>query len=290
MLLGYTAAFSQPIVFLAAYHLLISRNPISVRQNRRDMSKQPQTNDDLRGHLRDHLAFLQASAASFDNGFEAEAKRMAVSVRVLVHDTDKSHALLTQLNLINQEFVDSALPYDSRSIVAHAGLVVLASGGTKRGYVAHLGGTTERRLPFEEWWSAPIFVDDQKATISRRGLVLAMANQDGGAHVDPALDETYARLSRGNSMGWMFGNETNTSPVRDVELVSMRQLTHEVLTTLVPGYSCIRPETGGVLFGGVQVFDEVPPEFLWKRSTGRNDPCPCGSGNKYKKCHGAPSA
>jgi uncharacterized protein YecA (UPF0149 family) len=21
---------------------------------------------------------------------------------------------------------------------------------------------------------------------------------------------------------------------------------------------------------------------------GRNDPCPCGSGKKYKKCHGAP--
>ncbi|TET54249.1 MAG: hypothetical protein E3J64_02185, partial [Anaerolineales bacterium] len=23
-------------------------------------------------------------------------------------------------------------------------------------------------------------------------------------------------------------------------------------------------------------------------SAGRNDPCPCGSGRKYKKCHGAP--
>ena len=23
---------------------------------------------------------------------------------------------------------------------------------------------------------------------------------------------------------------------------------------------------------------------------GRNDPCPCGSGKKYKKCHGAPGA
>jgi preprotein translocase subunit SecA len=23
------------------------------------------------------------------------------------------------------------------------------------------------------------------------------------------------------------------------------------------------------------------------QKTGRNDPCPCGSGKKYKKCHGA---
>jgi hypothetical protein len=24
-----------------------------------------------------------------------------------------------------------------------------------------------------------------------------------------------------------------------------------------------------------------------KRKIGRNEPCPCGSGKKYKKCHGA---
>jgi preprotein translocase subunit SecA len=23
------------------------------------------------------------------------------------------------------------------------------------------------------------------------------------------------------------------------------------------------------------------------KNVGRNDPCPCGSGKKYKKCHGA---
>jgi len=28
---------------------------------------------------------------------------------------------------------------------------------------------------------------------------------------------------------------------------------------------------------------EAPPA----RKPGRNDPCPCGSGKKYKKCHGA---
>jgi uncharacterized protein YecA (UPF0149 family) len=24
-----------------------------------------------------------------------------------------------------------------------------------------------------------------------------------------------------------------------------------------------------------------------EKTVGRNDPCPCGSGRKYKKCHGA---
>jgi uncharacterized protein YchJ len=32
---------------------------------------------------------------------------------------------------------------------------------------------------------------------------------------------------------------------------------------------------------GIQFVDGKP----YKRKVGRNDPCPCGSGKKYKKCH-----
>jgi preprotein translocase subunit SecA len=35
---------------------------------------------------------------------------------------------------------------------------------------------------------------------------------------------------------------------------------------------------------------EKPQQVIRKEKIGRNDPCPCGSGKKYKKCHGAPSA
>ena len=31
----------------------------------------------------------------------------------------------------------------------------------------------------------------------------------------------------------------------------------------------------------------VPPPVMPEGKVGRNDPCPCGSGKKYKKCHGA---
>jgi SEC-C motif-containing protein len=34
--------------------------------------------------------------------------------------------------------------------------------------------------------------------------------------------------------------------------------------------------------------DHSPQPFVRsEQKVGRNDPCPCGSGNKYKKCHGA---
>ena len=35
--------------------------------------------------------------------------------------------------------------------------------------------------------------------------------------------------------------------------------------------------------------DPLEPGVTYRRSSpkvGRNDPCPCGSGKKYKKCHG----
>ncbi len=44
---------------------------------------------------------------------------------------------------------------------------------------------------------------------------------------------------------------------------------------------------------GEEYYDEEPVQYVETRTVaeedrvGRNDPCPCGSGKKYKKCHGA---
>ena len=37
--------------------------------------------------------------------------------------------------------------------------------------------------------------------------------------------------------------------------------------------------------GGTQVQNETAPIVRAGPRVGRNDPCPCGSGKKYKKCH-----
>jgi preprotein translocase subunit SecA len=39
--------------------------------------------------------------------------------------------------------------------------------------------------------------------------------------------------------------------------------------------------------GGAPAADESRPVRRTEPKVGRNDPCPCGSGKKYKKCHGA---
>jgi preprotein translocase subunit SecA len=38
---------------------------------------------------------------------------------------------------------------------------------------------------------------------------------------------------------------------------------------------------------GIIEENEEKPKFDTTKKIGRNDPCPCGSGKKYKKCCGA---
>jgi preprotein translocase subunit SecA len=54
-----------------------------------------------------------------------------------------------------------------------------------------------------------------------------------------------------------------------------------------PGASALPPRQGSptpARTGGDDVIKTVRRE---EPKVGRNDPCPCGSGKKYKKCHGA---
>ncbi len=48
-----------------------------------------QSRDGLLNSLNETVQFIIASCRAFDSGFESEAKRIAVAVRVLVHDTPR---------------------------------------------------------------------------------------------------------------------------------------------------------------------------------------------------------
>jgi len=67
-------------------------------------------------------------------------------------------------------------------------------------------------------------------------LILTAANQDGGAHVDPALDEVYADLSERNSLAWIANDGQGEHPMEGPEKVAIRQIAHEALKSLKPGY------------------------------------------------------
>lgn len=161
------------------------------------MSKTALTPAELQAHLDEQLGFLERSAASFDRGYEDEAKRLAVTLRVLLHETKQSRSLLGQLGRRSTLFLDSALPPDPANLMTHGGLVFLAMGPPKTQYVAMLDDLPPitKQVSFDTWWDAPVFIDREQQVLSRKQLVLIAANQDGGAHIDPALDDTYRKLT-----------------------------------------------------------------------------------------------
>lgn len=201
------------------------------------MAKTAQTKQELMSHLRDSIGFLDASSAAFDGGFVGEAKRLATTIRVLVHDTDKSKSLLRLLKMkTDMGFLNTTHPYDPENLVSYHGLVGVAFEGEKARYWAPLSaGSTARSgkyVFFPEWWNQVVIVDTLKVKFIRRELVLALANKDGGAHVDPHLDEGYANLTRNNSLGWMSSDGTSQKPMLEVELHSVRQIAYELRTSM----------------------------------------------------------
>ena len=219
-------------------------------------SKVPQSRDELDAHFREQLGFLERSADSFDVGYTDEAKRLSVTIRVLVHDTGRSRSLLSQLDTKNVKFCDSSFERDPSSLIAHAGLVGISVSPQGVKHVARLDGDDAswfRLVDFNSWWNMVIFRYEAGRELTRGDLVLAVSNQDGGAHVDPALDENYARLSRQNALGRFAFNEGCMVPLGEAELVSVRQIAHELLKTFKPGYVKKPPPKHGAIIGNVSV-------------------------------------
>jgi len=253
-------------------------------------NRRPVDQAELEVQLADQFRFLETSAAAFDSGFEGEAKRLAVTLRVLFHDTKNSHSLLGLLGRKAIECWSLAFPPTPGSLIPHGSLVAGVFGPqNKPRYVAPLDDVPEKdQIPLDKWWTTSVFLHPDGGLLSRRDLVLAAANQDGGAHVDPALDETYARFSRDNALGWTYPDQGGQTPLSGATQAAIRQIAHEVLKTLKPGYSKMPTyPPNAVITGGPSVV-KVPnsPATRTGPKVRVNDPCPCGSGRKYKKCCG----
>jgi hypothetical protein len=248
----------------------------------------------LEKHLDEQLRFVESSAEAYDRGFIGEAKRLATTIRVLIHDTKNSRSLLSQLNKKINPFLDTAFNKNPNSIISYGGLVALAKihGDDKPEYMALLDeippSFRNKWVNFETWWMEPIFINQKKEEISRSKLILTACDQDGGAHIDPKLDVIYDSLILGSFMGWESHSSKGKALISGAESAAIRQIAHEILRTLKSGYSK-KPEMKNItIFANpsVVIGPFVSQHLNKKEKVGRNDPCLCGSGKKYKKCCG----
>lgn len=207
------------------------------------------TLEELRALLVEQLGFLDRSNQLFDSGHLDEAKRLAVTLRVLFHQTPRSQSksLIRQLALDNSlTWVDTAHHCDPRNILPTSGLAQMSIGGAGVTYVAPLADhdTTRglpwsnlpargSRAPFSQWWNNVVIVDSERRTFSRQSLVSALANREGGAHVDPGGDSAYKALASSNSLGWIFNDGRTSRPVDSNPVYpSIRQIAYEVLESV----------------------------------------------------------
>ena len=235
----------------------------------------PHSRSDLVRHLYAQIGHMERSAAAFDDGHEAEAARLATSIRVLVHDNPRS----ASKSILGQLGVKDSLRYLDTSL-SHRGLrpdhpgwdAGLASmeiepgrGGRYVPMLDNLPKERRRYTNFSAWWSKVIY---RRVGFGRRELVMNLANTDGGAHVDSALEDSYADLTKRNVLGWEYSDDAGSRPFEgNSAQASVRQISFELLDTIRNQLS----PTGEVL-------TTTPP--------GRNSPCRCGSGKKYKLCCG----
>lgn len=194
-----------------------------------------QTEEDLRDQLKVQIGFLAQSSDAYDRGNVDEAKRLAIALRILLHDKGRtSVSLLTLLNKKDILFYDTALEYNPNNLLSMPGLVMLKAGPDAGEYIPPLDMRCSKgKIPFPQWWSNIVVVDIKGNKSTRKDLVLTVCEKDGGAHVDPKLDEAYYAFSRSNSLGWKYQKD---GVVQDFtgrpELASIRQVAYEVLKSL----------------------------------------------------------
>lgn len=215
---------------------------------------------DIQEEFRAQLSLLRKSCEAFDSGDRDEFRRIATAVRVLVYDQGKSISVVSQLNLKSLPFLAYSTPTNPRNLASETPLVMMHITDNGATFIPVLdeGPFGHRELSFDEWWTEEAFRSPGGVSMSRSGFILHTANQAGGAHVDPELDEEFYKIARENEGGWVSSFGGVEKPMSDLEKAYVRQIGFEVLKTLQP---------------------------QWLRIEG-NRLCGCGSGRKYRYCHG----
>lgn len=195
--------------------------------------------DELTKELLEQIQLLQHACRAFDDGLEAVGKHIALTLRLLLHEHRQSRALLHQLGIRDRvAFRDTAGPLNPQNLLSECNLVALQMNMSGGRYIP-VGSALPRpvrRLPFNKWWNTDVLKDNRGRKLSRGELIRHVSDTDGGAHVDPALDEAYMAISRSNSLGWVFttGNIEKALEGRP-ELACMRQIAYELLSSLSEG-------------------------------------------------------
>ncbi len=185
----------------------------------------------LKKQLTRQLRFLERSSAMFDAGYCDEAIRIATTIRVMIYQTPQSTSLLTLLGERDTIKLVSTVkfpPEDKGTLAIFDGVTTMTIDGFK----PNLNSPYSQLLTVEEWWNQVVIVFGPQNRLTRKAIVLAAANKDGGAHVDPSISTEYQDLIDGL---WTLTRQdavgTQRRPMTDHQFIALRQFAHELLNS-----------------------------------------------------------
>ena len=181
-------------------------------------------------HLQRQLEYLRRSCELYDSGHLDEAVRLAVCIRVLIHDTEKSKSILQQMHIKDQvKLVTSfeKLPRNFQPVSILPLFANSAEGGTS---VPFSLPTPLILLTVEEWWEEIVWM--QNNTLTRRDIVLRTANKEGGAHVQAVAPQIIQELRKGLSqISSVKINDVEVGTPENYHFILIRQFAHELLNS-----------------------------------------------------------
>lgn len=212
--------------------------------------------------LKDALFNLIDSAHSYDKGNFAQAKNMSSIIRLILRDIEnprpnnrtvsilkhlqrkdsmkfyntgyEASDPLLSISLVGMVDVPISSP-DSKQLKQHIYLPVL----DKSNFI------DVKWLTFDQWWNSVIVVDksdDSDIIIKRKWLILAMAQQGGGAHLDAVdnVEELYLSLATAKKSILKTIDNGVEVPIQFIHYALVRQITHELIITLKKEFNIIK--------------------------------------------------
>ena len=187
----------------------------------------------LKDHLRRQLEYLRRSCELFDAGHWDEAVRLAVGIRVLIHDTEKSKSLLRQMSVREQVKLATSFGFSARLPKNFQPTLVFPVFASS----AESGTSVPFRLPMppilmavNEWWEEIVWM--QESTLTRKMIILDTANKEGGAHVQATAPGTIQELRQGLSKVTSVKiNGVEVGTPGNYHFILIRQFAHELLNS-----------------------------------------------------------
>lgn len=184
---------------------------------------------DLRAQLRRQLDFISRSCDSFDRGYADEGARIATALRILLHDTKQSTSLLTLLGVNTVPLLSTVSEIPAGAVFADStAFLKISSDGTSSVVPKLDHARLKYFVPRNVWWNQLVYVRNE-IKIRRRDVILAAANKDGGAHVDPVLTPEYEELRSG---AWsVLAADGQETKIEQQQFVFLRQAGYEILNS-----------------------------------------------------------